>query len=103
MQLMVPHDERETAAEMLHDIVGRIAAAAGTDVEDSRQHIVPLAHHTGYGMSDELKLAFADAVLEAQIYVERGNFNADITVTGDERCVDAAAAVSSLDDAPRQP
>ncbi len=94
LDVTVPQDDRETAAKMLHDIVERIAFASGIDVDADDE--IARVTRTEYGRGDELKLTFANmATLEAQIYVDQGHFNAEIVVTGDERCIDAAVPPQS--------
>lgn len=89
LDLMVPQDDRETAASMLKAVVERIASAADVAVDADGE--IELVAQTEHGREAALKLTFANlATLEAQIYVDQGNFNAEILVTGDERCIDAA-------------
>lgn len=81
LSLIVPEDERETAARMLREIAAKLSAVAGFEPANL-DHEIDRVTSLDYGRNTELRLRFSDEVtLEGEVYVDQGSFNADLTAT----------------------
>jgi hypothetical protein len=92
LDVMVPEEDREVAVTMLTAIVLSVAEAAEAGGEEARRAFARAARSLEYARSEHLEFPFGDAArIAADLYVDQGSFNAEVSVEGSERCVSAAA------------